>query len=131
MTSGPAYFRRVCVRGSGNGRRTTHVFGQEHRPPADLRTQVLEHHFVSIAHTRSCENGVVIQWFSITLERELLSFDVELCRSAHAGCEESKLRRLDRTLGNFTANAAFTSATFATSTGLSMVIVERETTQEG
>ena len=119
-------FRHVCVRRCGKGqRRTTHVFGQEHRSPADLRAQVLEHHFVSAAHTRSCENGVIIQWFGITLERKLLSFDVELCRSGTCGCERlTRLywRRQHRTLGNFAANAAFTSATFAMSTGLSMVI---------
>ena len=120
-------FRRVCVRRRGKGqRRTTHVFGQEHRPPADLRAKVLEHHFVSAAHARSCENGVIIQWFGITFERELLSFDVELCRSGT--CERERLqklycwRRQDRTFGNLTANAAFTSATFAISTGLSIVI---------
>ena len=114
----------ICVRGCGNGRRrTTHVFNQVHRPPADLRAQVLEHHFVSATHTCSRENGVVIQWFSIALEREFLSFDVELCRSGGFRCvDESNLRRLACTLGNFVANATFTSATFATSTGLSMVI---------
>ena len=77
MTSGPAYFS-TRVGKSGNGRRRTHVFSQEHRPPADLRAQVLDHHLASIAHTRSCQNGVIIQSFVIALESEPLSFDVEL-----------------------------------------------------
>ena len=84
------FFRRVCVRKSGNGRWRTHVFGQEYRPPADLRAQVLDHHLASITHTRRCENGIVPQWFGIALERESLSFDVELCRSGACGCESDE-----------------------------------------
>jgi hypothetical protein len=92
MTSGPAYFSDACVRKSGNGRRRTHVFGQEDRPPADLRAQVLDHHLASIAHPRSCQDGVVLQCFGITLEREPLSFDVKLCRSDAYGCESDERR---------------------------------------
>ena len=80
MTSGPAYFDVfVSDKVEMDGRRRTHVFSQEHRPPADLRAQVLDHHFASVVHTYSCKSGVISQWFGIALEGEFLSFDVELC----------------------------------------------------
>src|SRR6266702_2927820 len=82
--------RRVCQKKSGNGRRRTHVFSQKHRPPADLRPQILDHHFASIAYTCSYQSGIVIQGFGIALEGEPLSFDVELCRSGACGCESDE-----------------------------------------
>lgn len=61
-------------------RENTHIFDQEHRLPADLRSQVLHHQFAFVTNTDGGQDGIVVKCLRFALERELLPFDIELLK---------------------------------------------------
>lgn len=97
----------------------THVFDQKHSLPTDLRPQILDHKFASVTNARSGQDGFVGQRLGFALERELLPFDIELCKE-----RETKRTRVwtwlgrHHTWGSLAARAALTSATVVTSADL-------------
>lgn len=56
----------------------THVFHNEHGPPADLCAKIFDEQFATIVHARFLEKCVIVQGFSFTLQRQFLTRHVEL-----------------------------------------------------
>jgi len=55
---------------------STHVFHDKDSPPADLRAEIFDEQFTTTAHV--LEKRIIVQSFSFTLQRELLTGRVKL-----------------------------------------------------